>query len=479
MAPIESLVQGTDYILENDDDVPYTFVSRLGFGHSGLVEEAKDVFTGEVFARKTIRVRGRNRLEIEKGFKAEVGAIRRLHTHHHFIRVFATYMTKRTFGLVLQPVADSGDLADYLEKYWDLKESTTGLSEEIQEMRQVFEKCFGCLASGLAFMHQKKIRHKDVKPQNILVHQGSLILMDFGYSLDTSSLTNSTTEGRPDALTRRYCAPEVLAHESRNRSSDVWSLGCVFTEVFSSLVQRFTVDDARIFSDEGHIEEIHESLRGLELQDMYSRIPEMLIQMISREATLRPSATVVASGFLLQPGLCCAECWQSKGGFKDEPTGRSPSQSFIPTNDTVPAEVGMTEPRILGSNARPPREHDELALVNSTPTLSISRIEIGTGCPLAESNSESNAGTSDIATSGSSSTEFYSNNAAGWSLRMKPRERETSEALPHNDSSRNIDRTRPPDENSMPHWTWSQEHLRYYHVSQDSYGKLFQREKLQ
>lgn len=48
-------------------------------------------------------------------------------------------------------------------------------------------------------------------------------------------MSRSTTEGLPDSLTRRYAAPEVLANEPRNRSADVFSLGCVYLEMLAAL----------------------------------------------------------------------------------------------------------------------------------------------------------------------------------------------------------------------------------------------------
>ena len=48
----------------------------------------------------------------------------------------------------------------------------THIDPSQQIISQGFEniqKWFGCLASGLAFIHSKRIRHKDIKPANILV----------------------------------------------------------------------------------------------------------------------------------------------------------------------------------------------------------------------------------------------------------------------------------------------------------------------
>jgi serine/threonine protein kinase len=93
---------------------------------------------------------------------------------------------------------------------------------------------FGCLTSGLAYLHAEKVRHRDIKPQNILVSDKRVYLTDFGVSLDWSELEGGTTTATSQT-TPSYSAPEVANYEPRNEMSDVWSLGCVFLEMATLL----------------------------------------------------------------------------------------------------------------------------------------------------------------------------------------------------------------------------------------------------
>ncbi|KAF2120348.1 kinase-like domain-containing protein, partial [Lophiotrema nucula] len=133
-------------------------------------------------------------------------------------------------GLLMTPIADM-DLSTYL--------ADAGPSN-----RAELRTFFGCLAQGLKFLHERNVRHKDIKPSNVLIHQGSVLFTDFGLSFDFSEACHSTTISIVNGMTPRYCAPEVAESEPRNTSSDIWSLGIVFLEMLVVL-KSHTVESMR------------------------------------------------------------------------------------------------------------------------------------------------------------------------------------------------------------------------------------------
>ncbi|KAF2182118.1 kinase-like protein, partial [Zopfia rhizophila CBS 207.26] len=230
--------EGVDLEISSRNFLPYRQIERLGQGCSASVDKVEDTTTGQVFAHKLFRrYDGRNIPKFKKIIHNEVSIIRRLSSHPHIIRLFATYTCGREFGMILTPVADSGDLANYLQTISDSGNPPTA------EQFTTLQRAFGCLASSLAFIHRRTIRHKDIKPQNILIHQGCVIYTDFGIALDASEST--TTTGRPEAFTRRYCSPEVANWDKRNRKSDVFSLGCVFLEILAVLEPHLDLENSR------------------------------------------------------------------------------------------------------------------------------------------------------------------------------------------------------------------------------------------
>jgi serine/threonine protein kinase len=138
------------------------------------------------------------------------------------LNLSGSYTDPDYLGLIISPVADC-DLLTQL--------SNVPLSPDKEEL---LYSAFGCLCTAVAYLHENKIRHKDIKPQNILIKGKTFLLTDFGLSLDWAEMSRRTTEGT-SRKTPRYCAPEVANYEPRNWSSDIWSLGCVYLEIITVL----------------------------------------------------------------------------------------------------------------------------------------------------------------------------------------------------------------------------------------------------
>ena len=86
------------------------------------------------------------------------------------------------------------------------------------------------ICDALEYIHCKQVIHRDLKPANILItHNGQNVkLIDFGLS-DTDSYATF----KAPAGTRLYAAPELIAGETVDISSDIWSLGMIINEISS------------------------------------------------------------------------------------------------------------------------------------------------------------------------------------------------------------------------------------------------------
>jgi len=306
-----SIEQDGDYNIESEERLPFEYKKVLGNGWSAVVEKVEHKQTKELFAKKVIKLpRNKSKAgeEVEERYYNEVAIIRRLRTHVHVIRLFATYTTPRSGVLLLQPAADEGDLQDYLDRYADLVEQPVKRSADLEKMTKVLQRAFGCLSSGLAYMHSKGIRHKDIKPGNILVHKGMVVYTDFGASKDTNKDGQCTTEGTPESLTRRYCAPEVLEYDKRNFAADIYSLGCVFAEM---LLRLSHLSEPEGLEDDGYsgiMDSLHVLLQSAPISSNLSFLIAIVIAMTARDALRRPTPDKVSDTICSKKNFSCSDC---------------------------------------------------------------------------------------------------------------------------------------------------------------------------
>jgi len=106
------------------------------------------------------------------------------------------------------------------------REKQLPLTEALAITRQV--------ASALSHAHEQGVIHRDVKPENILIHEGEAMVADFGIALAASAASDRLTETGIAVGTPEYMSPEqALGERQLDGRSDVYSLGCVLYEMLA------------------------------------------------------------------------------------------------------------------------------------------------------------------------------------------------------------------------------------------------------
>lgn len=103
------------------------------------------------------------------------------------------------------------------------------LKEHMHDTPNVFLRHILNLANILQQLHKLNINHKDIKPENVMIQDGDVRLIDFNISLSVPNLVEGTY---------RYAAPEMyLPTQNVSRDyCDVFALGVILYEYFTGVI---------------------------------------------------------------------------------------------------------------------------------------------------------------------------------------------------------------------------------------------------
>lgn len=151
------------------------------------------------------------------------------------------------------------------------------------------------IASALAFIHAKKVVHRDIKPGNIMLLHGEnedyrVKLLDFGVAL-TSSHTRLTQSGMLVG-TIHYLAPEQITDNSDSSTSDVYAMGVTFYEMVTGKTP-FPEDSVTSVIERILDEPPPEPF--MHRKDIPGELNRMILSMLDKIPSKRPGAAEVSA----------------------------------------------------------------------------------------------------------------------------------------------------------------------------------------
>ncbi|XP_028179123.1 mitogen-activated protein kinase kinase kinase 4 [Ostrinia furnacalis] len=193
---------------------------KIGAGTFGKVYTVVNTESGQLLAMKELSIGAGDRRALQRAaneLRVLEGVI-----HPHLVRYYGCEVHREEM-LIFMELCVEGSLEALVATSGALAEQTT---------RRYTKQ----LLSAVAELHARNIAHRDIKSGNIfLTNEGHCLkLGDFGCAVKIRANTTAPGELQGFVGTQAYMAPEVFMKSSgHGRAADIWSLGCVVTEMAS------------------------------------------------------------------------------------------------------------------------------------------------------------------------------------------------------------------------------------------------------
>ncbi|KAK7507239.1 hypothetical protein BaRGS_00001174 [Batillaria attramentaria] len=196
----------------------YVKIEKIGEGTYGVVYKGRHKKTNRMVALKKIRLES-DEEGVPSTAVREISLLRELQ-HPNIVSLEDVLMQENKLYLVFE------FLSMDLKKYMD----SIPAGQPMDKM--LIKSYLFQISQGMLFCHQRRVLHRDLKPQNLLIdNKGVIKIADFGLARAFGIPVRVYTH---EVVTLWYRAPEILMGSARYSTPvDIWSIGCMFGEMIN------------------------------------------------------------------------------------------------------------------------------------------------------------------------------------------------------------------------------------------------------
>ena len=200
----------------------YEIGHTLGKGAYAIVKVCTNKLTQEKFAMKIYEKSKLNDNSKKKCVYREIEILKRI-DHDNIAKLYDVITTDKKI-LILQELVNGISLREY---YNNEIRNQKGISEH---KAMIFKKIFKQIFDAMDYIHKRKMAHRDIKLENILMTKNYEIkIIDFGFGM-------YNPHNKPQDFfcgTPNYMPPEIAFKKPYNgQQADLWSLGVLVYKMF-------------------------------------------------------------------------------------------------------------------------------------------------------------------------------------------------------------------------------------------------------
>ncbi|MEQ8199868.1 MAG: PASTA domain-containing protein [Syntrophomonadaceae bacterium] len=198
----------------------YELLDVVGEGGMSIVYKARDNILDRIVAVKILKDEFAKDQGFVEKFRSEALSVARI-SHPNIVNIFDVGVQDSTHYIVMEYV--DGQTLKHLIR----EEGPLPVEKALDIAIMVCD--------GVHHAHEKGIIHRDIKPHNILItEQGMVKVADFGIAQAVSAGT--ITYGNNIVGSVHYFSPEQAKGEPINRTTDIYSIGCIVFEMVTGKV---------------------------------------------------------------------------------------------------------------------------------------------------------------------------------------------------------------------------------------------------